>query len=436
MTKPLDQSGSRTILARLRRALALLISPFRGAAPGATLVEYMLVTGFVALVAILGFNRFGKTLHASYEVESEHIRGEGVPRVRNLLGDLGGLPDGFCVIGEPGCKPGSGMCFGAGTPVATENGNRPIESIVTGERVWATNVETGETALKSVITTFIRRRVEVIDLEVSAGSFFGERISVTPGHEFYAGERGWLRAAELTATPLWASIPGAVATAVTDAPRLTTVYNLEVEDFHTYYVGAARALVHNQNCQGAPVVPPRQPGPLKCGEGGAYGSLPSSSTHQRDHVPSGGALKKRAQMLLFKGTSLTGSEQTALQKASPAFRRLMNAVENQGLTIAIPNKVHTDSSLTFGGRNQLPVQRADAQDLQGAAQRDIAALQAALANSPRQSDRDCLAAYTASAQQILNMTQADYDARLNALINALTPEERKEIEDALEDILG
>ncbi|MBK7006042.1 MAG: hypothetical protein IPH37_13695 [Burkholderiales bacterium] len=32
------------------------------------------------------------------------------------------------------------------------------------------------------------------------------------------------------------------------------VYNLEVEDFHTYYVGEHGIWVHNQNCGGSEVL--------------------------------------------------------------------------------------------------------------------------------------------------------------------------------------
>lgn len=36
-----------------------------------------------------------------------------------------------------------------------------------------------------------------------------------------------------------------------DDPNLkVTVYNLEVEDYHTYYVGAVGIWVHNANCSG------------------------------------------------------------------------------------------------------------------------------------------------------------------------------------------
>jgi Flp pilus assembly pilin Flp len=450
MTKPVKYSERQPIgLVWLRRLLELLVTPFRGSAPGATNVEYVVVTGFVALFAIFAFNRFGSTLHRAYQAEARHVRGEGVPGASSILDDLGGLtdPDGLCDIDTGVCRPGSGMCFAAGTLVATETGQRPIERIEPGERVWATNVETGETALRQVRTTFIRKRAEVIDLDVRAGFASGERILVTPGHQFYIEKQGWTRADELDATPLWSSTAGVVATALVDETRFTTVYNLEVEDFHTYYVGEARVLVHNQtatpsqrNCQGNPAGPGtttpfpngrQNTGPLQCGEGGAYSNLPRRPGYQRDHVPSGGALKKRIEQLTW-GHPLTSQQEQAMEKASPAFKKLMKAVENTGLTIAIPREVHEQHSRTFGGRNQWDQQVADSEDLAAAARADIARVQAGLAAMRP----ECLAAYNASAAQILNQTQADYEARLTAARDSLTPEEREEMQDAYESIVG
>ncbi len=426
--------------ARLHRILERIIHPFRGSAPGASMVEYMVVLGFVSLFAILAFNRFGRTLHVAYKSEAEHIKGKGVPGAFDILDDLGGLtdPDGFCDI--TGCRPCSGMCFGKGTLVATESGNRPIEEILIGDLVWATNEKTGETALRPVLSTFVNRDAEVLDLELR-GSALTERIEVTPAHRFWVPKHGWSRADRLAQAPLWShterlaqaslwSEAGTIlASASSPKKGLTTVYNIEVEEFHTYLVGESGVLVHNQNstpCPRNPGADGGTPGPrpndgvLDCGEVGAYGELPSSSTQQRDHVPSGGALRKRTEMLLL-GVPLTGAEERELRSASPAFRRLLNRVESEGLTIAIPNDVHRRNSETYGGRNTFDRQVRDANDLAAAARSNIAAVQSALSGT------DCAGAYAAAAEEVLGMTQADYDRRLQNAIDSLTPEERAEI---------
>jgi len=443
MTHRPARRGTHTLLGstRLHGLLQRIIHPFRGSAPGATLVEYMVVLGFVSLFAILAFNRFGRTLHVAYQAEAQHIRGEGVPGAYSILDDLGGLtdPDGLCDIVTGVCRPCAGMCFGAGTLVATEDGKRPIEEIRPGDRVWSTNEKTGETALRPVVTTFVNHDAQVLDLELRRGPALAERIEVTPAHRFWVPNHGWSRADHLDQVPLWSdsdSAASVIATASSPKGLTTTVYNLEVEEFHTYHVGEAGVLVHNQNttpCPRNPGADGGAPGPqpddgvLDCGEVGAYGELPSSSTQQRDHVPSGGALRKRTEMLLFDAP-LTSQQEQALKAASPAFRRLLNRVESEGLTIAIPNDIHRTNSETYGGRNTYTRQVRDANDLAAAARSNISAIQAALAGT------DCAEAYNAAAEQILGMTQADYDRRLQNAIDSLTPEEREQIAAAYDDI--
>ena len=53
-------------------------------------------------------------------------------------------------------------CFVAGTLIVTDDGHYPIETIKVGDYVWATDEETGETALKKVVNTFINETTAVI----------------------------------------------------------------------------------------------------------------------------------------------------------------------------------------------------------------------------------------------------------------------------------
>ena len=46
------------------------------------------------------------------------------------------------------------QCFVEGTPVLTNEGNKPIEEIRAGDLVYATNPETGESGYKEVLRTF------------------------------------------------------------------------------------------------------------------------------------------------------------------------------------------------------------------------------------------------------------------------------------------
>lgn len=414
----------------------------------------MIVVGFCALLAIVAFNRFGTTLHRALQSEARHIHGEGMPNAADILGGLGGLtdPDGFCDLASGLCVPGSGFCFEKGTLVATETGDRPIETILPGDRVWSRNMETGEVALRPAVRTWVKQSARVIEVELRSDSLMSERIRVTAGHRFWVEGQGWVRADGLAADTLWSTDAAVSATALSLTEETTTVYNLEVSGFHTYFVGAARALVHNQtagndpnNCPppGGGLLPPGTNPPnaiprddddpleLECGDLATYGELsaqqPASGTSlDRDHVPSNGALRKRAEMLVF-GEPLTSSEERTMRQ-SAAFRKFERLVQNAGLTIAIPPEAHRALSQTYGGRNTNQRQTDDARDLAAAARRNMDAIRAGLGNY----SADCVAAYEAAAGRVAAMTNDDYDRLISDSLSGLTSEELEELQDAFD----
>ena len=144
-------------------------------------------------------------------------------------------------------KVGKELCFVAGTPVKTDQGDIPIEQIKAGDYVYAENPETGEKGLKRVLQTFENEISELV--HVSAN---GEEIVTTPGHPFYVPNIGWVGADELKAGDLLVLYDGKQVTVEkVTLEHLSTpvkVYNFEVEDFHTYYVGDSSVLVHNKGC--------------------------------------------------------------------------------------------------------------------------------------------------------------------------------------------
>ena len=137
-----------------------------------------------------------------------------------------------------------GVCFVAGTMVETENGSIPIEEITAGMLVYAHNPDTGETELKEVVQTFVNETNELVHIKVS-----GEEIISTPTHPFWVPEKGWTDAIQLRAGDRLQLLNGEyviveqVQHEILEAP--VTVYNFEVEDFHTYYVSDSAILVHN-----------------------------------------------------------------------------------------------------------------------------------------------------------------------------------------------
>lgn len=139
------------------------------------------------------------------------------------------------------------LCFVAGTRILTENGHIPIEDIKAGDYVYAENPETGEKGLKRVEQTFTNEINELINVTVNS-----EEIHTTPGHPFYVVSKGWIGAEALEIGDQLVIYEGkhVVVEKVKHESlnKPVTVYNFEVEDFHTYYVGENSILVHNKGC--------------------------------------------------------------------------------------------------------------------------------------------------------------------------------------------
>lgn len=140
-----------------------------------------------------------------------------------------------------------GTCFVEGTLVETESGSLPIETVVAGMMVYSYNTETGETALKRVVQTFINESDELVHIKVN-----GEEIITTPTHPFWVPVKGWTKAIQLRAGDRLQLLNGEyviveqVQHELLESPIF--VYNFEVEGFHTYYVTDCAILVHNANC--------------------------------------------------------------------------------------------------------------------------------------------------------------------------------------------
>lgn len=136
-------------------------------------------------------------------------------------------------------------CFVAGTLVATEIGYVTIENIKAGDLVWATDPDTGESALKPVVQTFCNETEEWIHVTVN-----GEGITCTPNHPFYSPVKGWTSAIDLKAGDILVMLNGGyvvveqVQHELLESPE--TTYNFEVEGYHTYYVSGIGILVHNE----------------------------------------------------------------------------------------------------------------------------------------------------------------------------------------------
>ncbi|MGA4979370.1 SpvB/TcaC N-terminal domain-containing protein [Streptomyces cinereoruber] len=149
---------------------------------------------------------------------------------------------------------GTGNSFTPDTRVVMADGNdKAIEEVRVGDEVTATDPVTGETGPRTV-TTLITGEGEKNLVEVTVTNPGGHpgKVVATDNHPFWAPELGkWIYAKEIAPGMLLQTGNGSYiqVSAVRAWTQQKRVYNLTVDDLHTYYVlaGARSLLVHNCN---------------------------------------------------------------------------------------------------------------------------------------------------------------------------------------------
>jgi hypothetical protein len=149
--------------------------------------------------------------------------------------------------GGSGGGGGGGGCFVAGTLVLTEGGMVPIEALAVGDVVRAANEHTGVVGLHPVSATFVHDDKAVFAVHV-VGDASAEVIEATDIHPWFVVGLGWRSTAALHGGDVVVAVNGArfVVEAVIDTGTRARVFNIEVDDAHTYFVGASSIWVHNK----------------------------------------------------------------------------------------------------------------------------------------------------------------------------------------------
>jgi Pretoxin HINT domain len=192
-------------------------------------------------------------------------------------GALGGFLGGF-VGGWLGFKLGRNVgeyltgqrcgifdsCFEAGTQLKTPDGFKAIEQFAEGDLVLSRNEHDpqGPLTARRVLQTFTRIS-PVLNLHVN-----GKIIGTTREHPFYVLGKDWRQAYELRIGDELLGHDGQSVhvEGVADSGRVATVYNLEIEGDHTYFVGGlgwgSSVWAHNASASGygANTKPPTKEG--------------------------------------------------------------------------------------------------------------------------------------------------------------------------------
>ncbi|MBG0855073.1 ricin-type beta-trefoil lectin domain protein [Streptomyces spinoverrucosus] len=165
--------------------------------------------------------------------------------------------------GEGGSCPTVDNSFTPDTKVLMADGStKAIKDVKVGDKVLATDPETGETRVETVTAEILGKGVKhlvkvTIDTDGKKGTQTAS-VTATDGHPFWVPELGeWIDATDLRAGQ-WLRTGAGTLVQIAAIERWTTlwatVHNLTVSNLHTYYVlaGATPVLVHN------------------CGEGDGY----------------------------------------------------------------------------------------------------------------------------------------------------------------------
>ena len=260
--------------------------------------------------------------------------------VTGIAGGIGGLKD---------------QCFVEGTQIKTEDGNKNIEDIEKGDKVYSSDPETGETDLKEVKQVFVNEADTIVHIKIcDEDTSTIESIDTTEKHPFYVVDYGFKYASELKIGDEVKSLSGDIySICEVSIDRLKVpihVYNFEVEDWHTYYVSEAGLLVHNL-CKTTPntTTEASTQGSAAVGEGGSKSIKPYEVTTYDDF---------RTRSVV--GDGLEGHEMwqhSNMKNKGYATTRLSTEASKNNPVIALPHEVHVDvnrQQYLFDGKNQTP----------------------------------------------------------------------------------
>ena len=140
-------------------------------------------------------------------------------------------------------------CFSVDTMVHVPGGYIEFFQLRVGDLVLSRHEETGEEAFRAIKQIHVTPHVETVDLEfVDKNGDSAEPISTTEGHPFWVLGKGWTQVRDLREGDSISIAGGgsvSVSSIVPGILGVCNVYNIEVEMFHTYFVGAEGLWVHN-----------------------------------------------------------------------------------------------------------------------------------------------------------------------------------------------
>jgi RHS repeat-associated protein len=132
--------------------------------------------------------------------------------------------------------------FSADTKVTTKDGDKSISKIQIGDFVLAWNSETNQISFYRVTDTIHHTDKTIVKLTIG-----DETLTTTPEHPFYVESKGWVNAKDLKIGDAIRKANGSADKVKSIKIELSTqeMYNLTVDQAHTFFVGDGQWLVHN-----------------------------------------------------------------------------------------------------------------------------------------------------------------------------------------------
>jgi hypothetical protein len=164
-------------------------------------------------------------------------------------------PPGQSVLAVSGSSqspaPSIRSCFVAGTPVRTIHGLRPVESLQVGDQVLSQDTDRGALSFQPIMVVHHNPPSATLRLDLDNG----ETLVPSIYHRFWRAGRGWAIARDLKPGDILRTLEGRTRIKTIAPGPTAPVYNLDVAESRTFFVGEHGALVHDNTFPASPITP-------------------------------------------------------------------------------------------------------------------------------------------------------------------------------------